>query len=997
MENEKCGGYFAKVVGKKGIGSFWFILGILFFMNSTISSQDLPNPPANMETVSAGTYVIPMDNVNQSIQIYPSPPIAPYQAFNIKAYGLIYKLLEKGIPVKWVIRAGKERHEPDFSAYASQVFPTSTPSTNFDFGGGTFVVEANSLVEEVTCNPDNPTTLPDIETIISTYGHQVAVFKLTDEIAVDVRYTLRFAPKVAVMEDGGFHFEQTEVFDAAEIPYDVLSNQAFLNTSECFTFVAQPHIEAGLVDQNYVNVLSNFVQNGGNFFAQCVGLLSYENLASFQTTFGLVNVNPDIENANYFFLNDDLPIMQFQGDFPDNISGLTTSFGLATGSSWNTNAYKGIVVGSNPNNNEVILSGADINGAIPGGNMFYGGGHAYNSGPIVEEYPNIPNARRILLNAVFVPANINFACAGNDVCVCIGESTVLGCSTPVNGTSFTWSPAAGLSCTNCPNPIASPETTTTYTMTPGNSTCGSSTVTVTVWDDGPQAINVEQDCNALDTEYVLSFNILGGDPSSYEINGDPGTLSGTSFVSDPIIAGDPYSFEVTDEQGCVFPVEGVWNCCPALATISGGGTICEGSLVDVIVQLDGNGPWSFVYAIDGSTQPPITAMSSPYILEASIPGVYTLVSVEDSDCLGNALGGINVNEYDFGDAGTNASYSLCYNADPISLWPDMGSADRDGVWSLSSGNQVGNPLDQTTGEFDPYKQKEGFLVYNYIVSGQGICPDDTSVVTIEILDCPCIAPAPLSRISQDIILCEELETEVILKVRQAPKTRAMWYDSPDLDNLLHVGGSYSVTGPGVFYVIAANIPNDECYSNPLILSYVLSDSPVISTIEDTTLTTVEPIKLVTSAYSPSGAALSYEWFDLNDEISWSTELSPLVYPNTSNTYTIIVTDEFGCAATTSVNINFINNVYFPNAITPNLDGINDVFRPYGEGIATMTLRVFNRWGSLVYNKTTSNLSDGWDGTMNNKKLSSGVYLYRAEIRYFSGEVSKHSGGITLIR
>lgn len=42
--------------------------------------------------------------------------------------------------------------------------------------------------------------------------------------------------------------------------------------------------------------------------------------------------------------------------------------------------------------------------------------------------------------------------------------------------SYSWSPASGLSCTNCPNPVASPNTTTTYTVTGTNANgCSSST------------------------------------------------------------------------------------------------------------------------------------------------------------------------------------------------------------------------------------------------------------------------------------------------------------------------------------------------------------------------------------------------------------------------------------------------------------------------------------------------------------------------------------------
>jgi gliding motility-associated-like protein len=46
--------------------------------------------------------------------------------------------------------------------------------------------------------------------------------------------------------------------------------------------------------------------------------------------------------------------------------------------------------------------------------------------------------------------------------ICPGSSTTLSA---VGGTSYIWVPATGLSCTNCPNPIANPTVTTVYTVT----------------------------------------------------------------------------------------------------------------------------------------------------------------------------------------------------------------------------------------------------------------------------------------------------------------------------------------------------------------------------------------------------------------------------------------------------------------------------------------------------------------------------------------------------
>ncbi|MDX2002113.1 MAG: PKD domain-containing protein [Chitinophagales bacterium] len=47
----------------------------------------------------------------------------------------------------------------------------------------------------------------------------------------------------------------------------------------------------------------------------------------------------------------------------------------------------------------------------------------------------------------------------NDTAICTGQSVTLQAN---GGASYQWSPAMGLSCTNCPNPVASPSTSTAY-------------------------------------------------------------------------------------------------------------------------------------------------------------------------------------------------------------------------------------------------------------------------------------------------------------------------------------------------------------------------------------------------------------------------------------------------------------------------------------------------------------------------------------------------------
>ncbi len=52
--------------------------------------------------------------------------------------------------------------------------------------------------------------------------------------------------------------------------------------------------------------------------------------------------------------------------------------------------------------------------------------------------------------------------------------------------------------------------------------------------------------------------------------------------------------------------------------------------------------------------------------------------------------------------------------------------------------------------------------------------------------------------------------------------------------------------------------------------------------------------------------------------------------------------------------------FLPNVFTPNLDGTNDVFRPFPwKFVDSVDFRVFNRWGEEVWRSTNPDL--GWDG------------------------------------
>ncbi|TAF93219.1 MAG: PKD domain-containing protein [Bacteroidetes bacterium] len=90
-----------------------------------------------------------------------------------------------------------------------------------------------------------------------------------------------------------------------------------------------------------------------------------------------------------------------------------------------------------------------------------------------------------------------------------------------------------------------------------------------------------------------------------------------------------------------------------------------------------------------------------------------------------------------------------------------------------------------------------------------------------------------------------------------------------------------------------------------------------------------------------------------------------------------------------------DQLYVPNAFSPNGDGLNDVLRVYGYIIQDMRFMIFNQWGEKVFE--TNSQANGWDGTYKGKPQPSGVYMYVIKMTLKDGTVQDRKGSINLIR
>jgi gliding motility-associated-like protein len=89
-------------------------------------------------------------------------------------------------------------------------------------------------------------------------------------------------------------------------------------------------------------------------------------------------------------------------------------------------------------------------------------------------------------------------------------------------------------------------------------------------------------------------------------------------------------------------------------------------------------------------------------------------------------------------------------------------------------------------------------------------------------------------------------------------------------------------------------------------------------------------------------------------------------------------------------------IYIPNAFTPNNgDGFNNEFKVYAENIRTFNMKIFNRWGELIFQ--SDDVQQGWDGTFANKPVQQDIYVYVIAIMDKNRKLNTYFGNVTLIR
>lgn len=131
----------------------------------------------------------------------------------------------------------------------------------------------------------------------------------------------------------------------------------------------------------------------------------------------------------------------------------------------------------------------------------------------------------------------------------------------------------------------------------------------------------------------------------------------------------------------------------------------------------------------------------------------------------------------------------------------------------------------------------------------------------------------------------------------------------------------------------------------------------------------------------------------------STTIDDLTNDPTTQLYVYLVranANGMGLGQAVSNEITIIKepHLYYPTAFTPNGDNLNDVFTVYAQYVEAFEMKIFNRWGELLF--TTKDLEQGWDGKFKGVTQPEGTYAFVAKLTDLAGRTFNRSGSVVLL-
>jgi gliding motility-associated-like protein len=256
--------------------------------------------------------------------------------------------------------------------------------------------------------------------------------------------------------------------------------------------------------------------------------------------------------------------------------------------------------------------------------------------------------------------------------------------------------------------------------------------------------------------------------------------------------------------------------------------------------------------------------------------------------------------------------------------------------------------------------------------------------------------------SNDTIICEQQMVEFIAHVGGvgASSVQYYWYVNNSLmtvseDSVFsynNFNNQDSITCQLISSYICVNPPT--IISNPIKVT--VHANPIIDMINyQYNINICDSLQLITSTNISNPV---FDWH-ANAYLSCNNCIDPITATKLDTTwFYVTVTDpSTGCFMedSTIVYLNPEPEAFVPSAFSPNGDENNDILFVRGNCIKDVTLKVYDRWGELVFYTHTTSI--GWDGNFKGQQAAADVYVYILDYVLYNDKIKHAKGNITLVR
>ncbi|MGN6532492.1 MAG: gliding motility-associated C-terminal domain-containing protein, partial [Ginsengibacter sp.] len=250
-----------------------------------------------------------------------------------------------------------------------------------------------------------------------------------------------------------------------------------------------------------------------------------------------------------------------------------------------------------------------------------------------------------------------------------------------------------------------------------------------------------------------------------------------------------------------------------------------------------------------------------------------------------------------------------------------------------------------------------------------------------------IRPAAVFSVSADNSVCAKKSQQLLASGGDSYLwTPALFLDNPNVSNPVATADS-SIT-------YSVSIKENTCNESAILFTKLnVLPNPDVRIIKSNDINCTLP-----SAHLTAYGGEDYIWTPASGLTS-AIISNPVATPLVSTIYTVTAKGVNGCinSDTISVKVDLNENRFFglPNSFTPNGDGLNDCFgvRYWGQ-VSELSFSIYNRFGQRVF--FTNNATSCWDGTFKGEPQNAGVFVYLIKAKTICGSINK-KGTVTLLR